>query len=49
MHTPSQVAETIEDELLKLSTLEKNSSEFNVTRSYLDWLTQVGRVTGSRR
>jgi Lon-like ATP-dependent protease len=49
MHTPAQVAETIEDELLKLSTLEKNSSEFNVTRSYLDWLTQVGRPTGSRR
>jgi len=36
-----EVLETIESELEKLSTLEKNSSEFNVTRSYLDWLTSV--------
>jgi Lon-like ATP-dependent protease len=36
-----EVSETIESELEKLSTLEKNSSEFNVTRSYLDWLTDV--------
>ena len=38
---PDEVMETIESELEKLSTLEKNSSEFNVTRSYLDWLTSV--------
>ena len=38
---PIEVMETIESEMEKLSTLEKNSSEFNVTRSYLDWLTSV--------
>jgi Lon-like ATP-dependent protease len=38
---PAEVMETIESELEKLSTLEKNSAEFNVTRSYLDWLTSV--------
>ncbi len=29
----------IESEIDKLESLEKNSSEFNVTRAYLDWLT----------
>lgn len=38
---PDEVMEVIDSELEKLSTLEKNSSEFNVTRSYLDWLTCV--------
>ncbi|KAL3793948.1 hypothetical protein HJC23_009431 [Cyclotella cryptica] len=38
---PEEITETIESELDKLSTLEKNSSEFNVTRSYLDWLTSI--------
>jgi Lon-like ATP-dependent protease len=38
---PDEINETIESELDKLSTLEKNSSEFNVTRSYLDWLTAI--------
>ena len=33
---PNQV---IDEELLKLQSLEPTSSEFNVTRSYLDWLT----------
>jgi Lon-like ATP-dependent protease len=28
----------IKEEMKKLETLEKNSAEFNVTRSYLDWL-----------
>ena len=36
-----EVAKVIDSELEKLSTLEKNSSEFNVTRSYLDWLTDI--------
>ncbi|OQR95373.1 lon protease [Thraustotheca clavata] len=36
---PEAVLEVIEDEMNKLSMLEKNSSEFNVTRNYLDWLT----------
>ncbi|CAM9638683.1 unnamed protein product, partial [Phaeothamnion confervicola] len=31
----------IEEELDKLSALEKNSPEFNGTRNYLDWLTQL--------
>ena len=31
----------IESELNKLSSLERNSPEFNVTRSYLDWLTAI--------
>jgi Lon-like ATP-dependent protease len=38
---PQEIDEIIESELDKLSTLEKNSSEFNVTRSYLDWLTSI--------
>jgi Lon-like ATP-dependent protease len=38
---PTEVRKVIDDELEKLSSLEKNSSEFNVTRSYLDWLTDV--------
>jgi len=38
---PTDVMETIDNELEKLSTLEKNSAEFNVTRSYLDWLCGV--------
>ena len=29
----------IDEELAKLSGLETASSEFNVTRNYLDWLT----------
>lgn len=40
-HVPDDVMEVIEQELDKFSTLEKNSPEFNVTRSYLDWLTSV--------
>merc|ERR1719329_1047152 len=38
---PEEVMSTIELELEKLSTLEMNSSEYNVTRSYLDWLCGV--------
>jgi len=38
---PDEIMETIESELEKMSTLEKNSSEYNVTRSYLDWLCGV--------
>ena len=32
---------TIEEELAKLQLLEPASSEFNVTRNYLDWLTAL--------
>ena len=35
------VMEVIEEELTKLGFLENSSSEFNVTRNYLDWLTQI--------
>jgi hypothetical protein len=31
--------QVIEEELTKLQLLEASSSEFNVTRNYLDWLT----------
>lgn len=41
MVVPDDVRKVIDSELEKLSTLEKNSSEFNVTRSYLDWLTDI--------
>jgi Lon-like ATP-dependent protease len=35
----SEALQAMKDEIQKLSFLEKNSSEFNVTRTYLDWLT----------
>jgi Lon-like ATP-dependent protease len=38
---PAEANRVIEEELEKLGSLEKNSSEFNVTRTYLDWLTSV--------
>jgi len=36
---PQEARKTIDEELEKLSALEKNSPEFNVARNYLDWLT----------
>lgn len=41
LEVPEEAMSVINEEMEKLSTLEKNSSEFNVTRSYLDWLTSV--------
>uniref|UniRef100_A0A182NDM9 Lon protease homolog, mitochondrial n=1 Tax=Anopheles dirus TaxID=7168 RepID=A0A182NDM9_9DIPT len=38
---PKAVAAVIEEELTKLNFLESHSSEFNVTRNYLDWLTTL--------
>lgn len=38
---PSHVLQVIEEELNKLQLLEASSSEFNVTRNYLDWLTAL--------
>jgi len=35
---PKETQRVIEEEMQKLSTLEKTSPEFNVTRAYLDWL-----------
>ena len=41
MTIPESVKEVIDEELGKLRFLENHSSEFNVTRNYLDWLTQI--------
>lgn len=38
---PETVAERIEEELKKLSFLEKGSQEYAVTRNYLDWMSSV--------
>ncbi|KAL3910806.1 MAG: hypothetical protein SGILL_007548, partial [Bacillariaceae sp.] len=38
---PEAAMKTIDAELEKLSSLEMNSSEYNVTRNYLDWLCGV--------
>ena len=38
---PEEAMKTIDAEIDKLSTLEMNSSEYNVTRNYLDWLCGV--------
>ncbi|KAJ1458314.1 Lon protease C-terminal proteolytic domain-containing protein [Pelagophyceae sp. CCMP2097] len=36
---PKRAKMAIDEEIAKLASLEKNSSEFNVTKNYLDWLT----------
>ncbi|KAG9301933.1 hypothetical protein G9A89_020977 [Geosiphon pyriformis] len=38
---PEVVKKVFEEEINKLAHLEPAASEFNVTRNYLDWLTQV--------
>ncbi|XP_054159563.1 lon protease homolog, mitochondrial-like [Oppia nitens] len=38
---PEHVMEVINEELNKLSFLDNHSSEFSVTRNYLDWLTSL--------
>ncbi|KAI9732656.1 MAG: ATP-dependent Lon protease pim1 [Cirrosporium novae-zelandiae] len=38
---PEAVKKVFDEELNKLSHLEAAASEFNVTRNYLDWLTQI--------
>lgn len=38
---PDMVKKVFDEELNKLAHLEPAASEFNVTRNYLDWLTQV--------
>lgn len=38
---PEPVKERIQDELKKLSFLEKGSQEYAVTRNYLDWMSSV--------
>ncbi len=41
MTIPAAVNDVIEEELSKLRFLDSHSSEFNVTRNYLDWLTTI--------
>ncbi|KAF2791078.1 ATP-dependent protease La [Melanomma pulvis-pyrius CBS 109.77] len=38
---PEAVKKVFDEEMSKLGHLEPNASEFNVTRNYLDWLTQL--------
>ncbi|KAF2489222.1 lon protease-like protein [Lophium mytilinum] len=38
---PEAVKKVFDEELSKLAHLEQAASEFNVTRNYLDWLTQM--------
>lgn len=38
---PANVSEVIDEELNKLGLLDNHSSEFSVTRNYLDWLTSL--------
>ncbi|KAF8392652.1 hypothetical protein HHK36_023001 [Tetracentron sinense] len=38
---PPHVLQVIEEELTKLQLLDASSSEFNVSRNYLDWLTAL--------
>ena len=38
---PEAVRKVFDEELNKLAHLEASASEFNVTRNYLDWLTQI--------
>ncbi|KAI1075616.1 ATP-dependent protease La [Whalleya microplaca] len=38
---PEGVRKVFDDEINKLAHLEPAASEFNVTRNYLDWLTQI--------
>ncbi|KAJ7986643.1 hypothetical protein DPEC_G00342010 [Dallia pectoralis] len=44
---PEPIMEVINEELNKLSLLDNHSSEFNVTRNYLDWLTSMPWGTNS--
>ncbi|XP_072458013.1 lon protease homolog, mitochondrial isoform X1 [Notamacropus eugenii] len=38
---PKHVMDVMDEELSKLGLLDNHSSEFNVTRNYLDWLTSI--------
>ncbi|KAJ1732256.1 ATP-dependent Lon protease pim1, partial [Coemansia biformis] len=41
LQMPAEVKKVFDEELGKLAHLEPAASEFNVTRNYLDWLTQI--------
>ncbi|KAJ3264171.1 ATP-dependent Lon protease pim1 [Chytriomyces hyalinus] len=45
---PEPVKKVFEEEINKLQNLEPSASEFNVTRNYLDWLTQIPWGTHSK-
>ncbi|KAM9796060.1 lon protease homolog, mitochondrial [Syngnathus typhle] len=38
---PQHIMDVINEELTKMALLDSHSSEFNVTRNYLDWLTSM--------
>jgi len=38
---PAEVHQVFKDEIEKLQSLDKNASEFNVTRGYLDWVSSI--------
>uniref|UniRef100_A0A667WSM0 Lon protease homolog, mitochondrial n=1 Tax=Myripristis murdjan TaxID=586833 RepID=A0A667WSM0_9TELE len=44
---PPHIMDVINEELNKLGLLDNHSSEFNVTRNYLDWLTSMPWGTNS--
>ncbi|KAJ2707897.1 ATP-dependent Lon protease pim1, partial [Coemansia spiralis] len=41
LQMPAEVKKVFDEEVGKLAHLEPAASEFNVTRNYLDWLTQI--------
>ncbi|KAJ1648623.1 ATP-dependent Lon protease pim1 [Coemansia asiatica] len=41
LQMPAEVKKVFDEEVSKLAHLEPAASEFNVTRNYLDWLTQI--------
>jgi ATP-dependent Lon protease len=41
LQMPEAVRKVFDEEINKLGTLETAASEFNVTRNYLDWITQI--------
>jgi ATP-dependent Lon protease len=41
LKVPDHVKERFDNELQKLSVLEKGSSEYGVSRNYLDWITSI--------
>lgn len=38
---PEQIQKVFEEEITRLQSMEPSSSEFSVTRNYLDWITQI--------
>lgn len=40
-NAPEEYCKVVDNELAKLGSLEPSSSEFNVTRNYLEWLTSM--------